>query len=226
MNLWIALDVASREAAEAWMARLPRHRTYKVGMELFYRVGPDTIRQWTRQGYRIFLDLKLLDIPRTVAGAVASLSQLDIDLLTVHVGGGGSMLEAARAAAPDLSIVGVTLLTSLGESDLPALGFALAADALVQAYARIAQSAGLQGVVASSADVLTIRRNWPAGRVVVPGIRWAGDAVQDQKRVGDPGMVAQNGATDLVLGRIVTEAADPQAALATIVQAIMSKGVE
>lgn len=219
-TLWVALDVPGPAEAENWMQRLPNHTTFKIGMELYHRVGPEGILRWTRQGLRVFLDLKLVDIPHTVTGAVANLSHLGIELLTLYIAGGSAMLAAAQQAAPQLALVGVTVLTSLDSEDLQQLGYRWGSRHLVDQYVAVAQQAGLAGVVASVADVARIHRQWPQGRIVVPGLRWATDAEHDQKRVGDPLQALRQGATDLVLGRIVTQADDPRAALKRIRQMV------
>ncbi len=208
-TLWVALDVSEREAAEARMACLAPHRTFKVGLELYHRIGPEGVLHWTQQGYEIFLDMKLHDIPRTVAGAVANLARLGVSLITLHVSGGRQMLEAAREAAPSTSLIGVTVLTSLGSEDLAGLGYTSSLPELVALYAQTARVAGLAGVVVSAPELPAIQREWPRARLVVPGIRWPGEAADDQKRVGQPEAIVAQGGTDLVLGRGLWQTADP-----------------
>ena len=209
VRFWVALDVSERDAAEARMARLAPHRAFKVGLELYHRIGPEGVLRWTQEGYEIFLDMKLHDIPRTVAGAVANLARLGVSLITLHVSGGRQMLEAAREAAPATTLIGVTVLTSLGAEDLAGLGYACPLPDLVALYAQTAHAAGLAGVVVSARELPAIRRGWPRARFVVPGIRWADDADDDQKRVGQPEAVVAQGGTDLVLGRGLWQTADP-----------------
>ncbi len=208
-KFWVTLDVSEADAAEARMARLAPHRSFKVGLELYHRIGPEGVLRWTQQGYEIFLDMKLHDIPHTVAGAVANLARLGVSLITLHVSGGRQMLEAAREAAPSTCLIGVTVLTSLGSEDLASLGYARPLSELVALHVETARAAGLAGVVVSAGELPAIRLAWPAARLVVPGIRWAEDAAGDQKRVGQPEVVLAQGGTDLVLGRGLWQAADP-----------------
>ena len=215
----IALDVPSRAAAESLLDRLGAQADFvKVGLQLFTAEGPEVVRAMRARGCRVFLDLKLHDIPNTVAHAVQSAARLDVELLTLHASGGEAMMRAARAAAgtDGPRLLGVTVLTSLSA---PELGAAWGRDALsapdeVARLARMAEGAGMDGVVASVAELPVIRGATGEGfRVLTPGIRLAGDDAGDQSRVATPAEAARLGADYVVLGRSVTAAADPAAAL-------------
>ena len=218
----IALDVPSRADAESLLDRLgPAADFVKVGLQLFTAEGPDVVRAMRGRGCRVFLDLKLHDIPNTVAHAVESAARLGADLLTVHASGGAAMLRAARDAAGErgaggIGLLGVTVLTSLSAEELAeAWGReGLRAEAEVERLAKLAAACGMDGVVASVREVPVIRR--VAGeefRILTPGIRLAGDAAGDQSRVATPGEAARLGSDYVVLGRSVTAAQDPAAAL-------------
>jgi orotidine-5'-phosphate decarboxylase len=215
----IALDVPTRAEAESLLDRLgPEADFVKVGLQLFTAEGPDVVRAMHGRGCRVFLDLKLHDIPNTVAHAVQSAARLGVELLTVHASGGAAMLRAAADARGDGGprLLGVTLLTSLSAAEVAeAWGRgAVSAGDEVARLARLAEGAGLDGVVASVAELPVIRAaTGETFRVLTPGIRLAGDAAGDQHRVATPGEAARLGADYVVLGRSVTAAADPAAAL-------------
>ena len=216
----IAFDVPTLEGALALDEKLGRGPEYaKVGLELFTACGPDAVRALKARGRRVFLDLKLHDIPNTVRGAAASAAQLGADLLTVHATGGASMVAAAvegiREAGGATRVVAVTLLTSLDPAAMPP-GFAKPFDlhAVAAALTAEAERAGALGVVCSAADLRGVREQ--LGRdffAVTPGIRPAGGDAHDQKRVATVESAVRDGASLLVLGRAVTAAADPGAAL-------------
>lgn len=210
----VALDVAGAREALALADALPRAEFVKVGLQLFTAAGPDVVRELRARGRRVFLDLKLHDIPNTVARAVESAAVLGVDLLTIHASGGRAMLRAA-AEAEGPSLLAVTVLTSLSDADLADAWGRPGADAAAEA-ARLAATAadcGLHGVVASVHEIAAIRRAAPTVRVLTPGIRLEGDDAGDQTRVATPSRAAQLGADYLVLGRTVTAAPDPAAAL-------------
>jgi orotidine-5'-phosphate decarboxylase len=189
----------------------------KLGLEFFSAQGPDGVRRIGESGLPIFLDLKLHDIPNTVAKAVEALAPLDPAILTVHAAGGREMLVAAkRAAPPSTKIVAVTLLTSLVAADLTDLGIDLTPAEQVARFARVAQDAGLDGIVCSGAEVASAHRAWSDGFFVVPGIRPAGSEVGDQKRVVTPAQAIAHGASVLVVGRPITAAPDPVRAVMEI----------
>lgn len=215
----VALDTADRRTFEAWVELFaPRVGVLKVGLEAFVRFGPPAVETARRAGGRVFLDLKLHDIPNTVAGAVRSALELGVDYLTVHAGGGPAMLEAAaRAADGRLAILAVTLLTHLDAAELERLALPGAAAERALGWARLAREAGCAGVVCSPHELARLRPELPRPfRLVTPGIRPAGAEAGDQKRVATPAAALGAGADLLVIGRPLTQAPDPQAALAAL----------
>lgn len=182
----------------------------KLGLGFFCANGPSGVAELARVGVPLFLDLKLHDIPNTVAGAMRSLAPLRPEIVTVHASGGRAMLEAAKAAAPpQTKVVAVTVLTSLDPSDLRSIGVEHLPGEQVERLAILARESGLDGIVCSGAEVAAARCEWPDGFFVVPGIRPEGSAVGDQKRVVTPRTALRDGASVLVIGRPITEAADP-----------------
>lgn len=193
----------------------------KLGLEFFGANGPEGVRTLAAGGLPIFLDLKLHDIPNTVAKAVEALAPLKPAILTVHAGGGRAMMAAAKAAAPPATkVVGVTVLTSLDASDLDSLGCSGGAEEQVLRLASLARDSGLDGIVCSGAEVAKVRKLWPNGFFVVPGIRPAGGDAGDQKRVVTPREAIDDGASVLVIGRPITGAEDPAAAARTICESL------
>jgi orotidine-5'-phosphate decarboxylase len=189
----------------------------KLGLEFFSANGPDGVRRIAELGLPIFLDLKLHDIPNTVAKAVEALRPLEPAILTVHAAGGRAMMEAARAAAPSSTrIVAVTVLTSLDETDLAAAGVIGSPAEQVQRLATLARGSTVDGIVCSGAEVAAARAAWPDGFFVVPGVRPAGAAIGDQKRVVTPAQALDAGASVLVVGRPITGAPDPGRAIMDI----------
>ena len=189
----------------------------KLGLEFFSANGPEGIRQIAGLGLPIFLDLKLHDIPNTVAKAVEALAPLRPAILTVHAAGGHEMMLAARRAAPaETKVVAVTLLTSLDAGDLSDLGIQRSPAEQVAHLARVARDSGVDGIVCSGAEVAEARKTWPDGFFVVPGIRPAGADVADQKRVVTPSSALRDGASILVIGRPITGASDPRQAIMDI----------
>jgi len=185
----------------------------KLGLEFFCANGPEGVARIAEIGIPLFLDLKLHDIPNTVAGAMRSLAPLLPAIVTVHAAGGRAMLEAAKAAAGhNTKVVAVTVLTSLDQSDLRSIGVDDAPHDQVQRLAALARDSGLDGIVCSGAEVKAAHSAWTDGFFVVPGVRPEGSAVGDQKRVVTPGAAVADGASILVIGRPITEAADPAAA--------------
>jgi len=168
-------------------------------------------------GLPIFLDLKLHDIPNTVAKAVEALRSVEPAVLTVHAAGGRAMLEEAKAAAPEKTkVVAVTVLTSLDADDLKSVGIAAQPEQQVERLAKLARESGLDGIVCSGAEVGAAKRAWPNGFFVVPGVRPQGTGVADQKRVVTPRAAMDSGASILVIGRPITGAEDPAEALKAI----------
>lgn len=228
-RLIVALDVASAEAALLLVDRLRMHvGVFKVGLELYSAQGPSFVRELVNRGARVFLDLKLHDIPNTVRGAARELASLGIFMTTVHASGGRAMMQAAlegarsRAAAgqPPL-VIGVTALTSLAERDLVDVGWREAPEAVVLRLAALAQAAGLNGVVASPQEAAAIRRSCGAEfAIVTPGIRPASASRDDQARASTPEAAIRAGADFLVVGRPITQSSDPVAAARSIAHEI------
>lgn len=196
----------------------------KLGLEFFTAEGPQGVARIAELGLPIFLDLKLHDIPNTVAGAVRSVAPLGVRYLTIHTSGGGPMLEAAveaASAAPDLTLLGVTVLTSLDRTDLMEVGQEADASAQTDRLARLAIGSGLKGLVCSPAEIASLRTWLPDDTtLMVPGIRPAGSDSGDQKRVLDPAAALRLGASLLVIGRPITGAADPAGAAAAIARSL------
>jgi orotidine-5'-phosphate decarboxylase len=223
----VALDFASPDEALALAARLdPGLCAVKVGKELFTSGGPDVVRTLVGHGFRVFLDLKFHDIPNTVAQACAAATRLGVWMLNVHACGGRAMLAAARTAVDETAraqampaplLIAVTVLTSLDAAGLAETGVtASPADQAVH-LARLAQSCGLDGVVCSAAEARAMRAALgPGFLLVTPGIRPAGSAADDQSRIVTPAAAIAAGADHLVIGRPITRAADPIAALHSI----------
>jgi orotidine-5'-phosphate decarboxylase len=215
----VALDAPDLETAARWAALVTPHvSTVKVGLELYLRYGPEvvaTVRGASRVS--VFLDLKLHDIPATVAGAARALAPLRPTLLTVHAGGGPAMVAAAAAAMPHTLIAAVTILTSLSADDLDRLGIAGPPDEAVTRLARLAVDAGARALVCSPREVALVRAAvGPAVVLVTPGVRPAGSDVNDQARVATPEQALADGADLLVVGRPITAASDPAEAARTI----------
>jgi orotidine-5'-phosphate decarboxylase len=223
----VALDFHDAAGALAVAGRLsPAGCAVKVGKELFTAEGPSLVRELAGRGFRVFLDLKFHDIPNTVAQACAAATRLGVWMLNVHASGGAAMLAAAREAvdraAADAGrerplLIAVTVLTSLGATDLAAVGVDDTPEVQVLRLARLAQSSGLDGVVCSAREAAALRAVCgPRFLLVTPGIRPAGAAVDDQSRTATPAEALAAGASYLVIGRPITRAADPQAALEAI----------
>jgi orotidine-5'-phosphate decarboxylase len=212
----VALDTDSPDSALAVVEALAGEvGMFKVGMELFPRGGPELVRKVRETGADVFLDLKFHDIPNTVAGAVRSAAALGVKFATVHASGGREMLARAAEAArgTGTTVLAVTVLTSIDESDLSEIGFSSPPADLVVRLARMAVREGIGGIVCSAREVAAVREL--AGRsavLVTPGVRLPEDAVGDQKRVVTPFDAMRNGADYLVVGRPITKAADPVAA--------------
>jgi len=216
--IFVAIDTPSLERARALAEQIGSSAGgVKLGLEFFSANGPAGVAAILRLGIPVFLDLKLHDIPNTVAKAVEALRQLEPAVLTVHAAGGRAMLEAAKAAAaPTTKVVAVTVLTSLDREDLQSIGIQGDPAEQVRRLAQLARDAGLDGIVCSGAEVSAARQVWPDGFFVVPGVRLPGGAAGDQKRVVTPREALDNGASILVIGRPITGAEDPSAALRDI----------
>ena len=190
---------------------------FKLGLEFFCAHGHHGVHEIAHVGLPIFLDLKLHDIPNTVAGAMQAIHVLEPAIVTVHASGGRAMMEDAKAAAAlGTRVVAVTMLTSLDERDLKRTGVDGNAHEQVMRLAELAQTAGLDGIVCSGREVGAVRRQWKDGFFVVPGLRLNGSAAGDQKRVVTPRQALDAGASILVIGRPITQAADPDQAARAI----------
>ena len=223
----VALDYASRQAANRLVEQLdPTQCKLKVGKELFVAGGPDYVVELVHRGYDVFLDLKFHDIPHTVAAACRAAAQLGVWMINVHALGGRDMLEAAREALEGLSarpkLISVTLLTSLQDADLVEIGIAGSTQQVVSSLANLSQNCGLDGVVCSAREVGRLRRE--RGKeflLVTPGIRPGQAERGDQVRIATPLEAIQNGSSYLVIGRPITQATDPLAALTAVHQEII-----
>jgi orotidine-5'-phosphate decarboxylase len=216
--IFVAIDTPSMERAHS-LAEQVRGAAggVKLGLEFFSANGPEGVAAIAALGLPVFLDVKLHDIPNTVAKAVEALAPLKPAVLTVHAAGGRAMLEAAKAAAPpETRVVAVTVLTSLDGDDLRSIGVDSEPREQVERLAALARSAGLDGIVCSGAEVAAAKSAWPDGFFVVPGVRPPGGDVSDQKRVVTPRQALDDGASILVIGRPITGAEDPAAALSNI----------
>ena len=226
-----ALDVNSLEDMEKMVKTLGDSVSfYKVGMELFYSVGPNTVRYLKEQGKQVFLDLKLHDIPNTVAHSVRALTRLGVDLMTLHGTGGTEMLHAAAEAAADEAakrcvdrpnLLAVTVLTSFDEASWQAIGSGLPVADAVLNLATLAKDAGIDGVVSSPHEAAKIRQ--ACGKdflIVTPGIRPSFAQANDQKRIATPAQAIANGASYLVIGRPITQDEKPREAAQKIVEEI------
>lgn len=224
-RLAVALDFPSGESALELVDRLADTcRWFKVGMELYYAAGNAFVEALLNRGFQVFLDLKLHDIPNTVAGAVRSATQAGASLLTIHAGGGPAMMAAATkaAAAPGAPrLLAVTVLTSMDVHELAAVGITSSPAEQVLRLARLAQQAGINGMVCSAEEVGILRAE--LGKeilLVIPGIRPIGSDIGDQKRIATPTIAIERGASMLVVGRPITRAADPAEAAQSILKEI------
>jgi orotidine-5'-phosphate decarboxylase len=218
-RLIVALDFPAAEEALTQARPLRGLVTWvKVGLELYLATGPSIVRQLRDEGFEVFLDLKLHDIPNTVASAIRSVARLGAGLLTVHAAGGPEMLEAAaRAAAGGPRLLAVTVLTSMDPAQLHATGVHHSPAEQVLRLGHMARGAGIDGLVCSPAEVEILRRELgETPLLVVPGIRPTGSEAGDQRRIATPGVAIADGASMLVVGRPITQAVDPAAAVAGI----------
>jgi orotidine-5'-phosphate decarboxylase len=225
-RLAVALDFPSAKPALELVDRLSGSCLwFKVGMELYYAAGNGFVETLRNRGFNVFLDLKLHDIPNTVAGAVRSATQAGASLLTIHAAGGPAMMAAAAeaaAAAPDSPrLLAVTVLTSMDTHELAAIGVASSPAEQVLRLARLAKQAGIDGLVCSAEEVGTLRAELGAETLlVIPGIRPSGSDIGDQKRIATPRQAIERGASMLVVGRPITRAADPAQAAKSILEEI------
>jgi orotidine-5'-phosphate decarboxylase len=221
-KLIVALDVPDAASANNLVARLDGTCSwFKVGLELFTAAGPAVIEPLLKRGHSVFLDLKFHDIPNTVAGAVRSAATLGARMVNVHAAGGPAMLIAARAALADLpnppQLLAVTMLTSIDQAQAQAIGFSAPPSDQAIFLARMSLDAGIDGFVCSPHEVEGIRAfAGPGAVLVVPGVRPSGSDLGDQKRVSTPAETLRLGASYLVVGRPITQAADPARAASSI----------
>lgn len=226
-ELIVALDLPSAQELTGILRRLPDTvRWFKVGLELFTAEGPAVLKLLREYNKKIFLDLKLHDIPNTVARAVSAAARLEVNMLTLHACGGRAMLQAAAdagrsAARPAPLLIAVTTLTSLNQSDLQEIGFNRTLNDHALALGRLALDSGMDGLVASVLETQHLRAEFGTKPVLVtPGIRPAGAETGDQKRIATPAMAAQSGSNFLVVGRPILAAADMAAAAQAILHEI------
>ena len=230
-RLIVALDYHTMEDAQSLVRALgPSVSYYKVGMELYYSVGAEIVRWLKQEGKQVFLDLKLHDIPNTVASGLCSLMNLGADIMNVHASGGYTMMktaadrlreEAARRGQACPKLIAVTVLTSINQADWDDLGQTVQIKSAVVRWAKLAQKAGLDGVVASPNEAALIRGACgPDFLIVTPGVRQAGDGADDQSRIATPAQALGEGASHIVVGRPIRQAADPVAAAEAIIKEI------
>lgn len=224
----VALDTADLETALGWATAVGPHvRTVKIGLQLYLRHGADAVLKAREAsgGREVFLDLKLHDIPTTVAGAARSVAELAPDYLTVHASGGHDMVRAAVDALPGTTqVAGVTVLTSLSEEDLGRLGMTGSARDVVRRLAVLAVGAGARALVCSPLEVADVRREvGPEVVLITPGVRPAGSGAGDQSRVATPAQALADGADLLVVGRPLTGAADPRRAAADLAASLLRR---
>ncbi|MDF2649071.1 MAG: orotidine 5-phosphate decarboxylase [Paenibacillus sp.] len=231
-RIMVALDYANAEGAEGLLKQLEGIPCYvKVGMQLFYAAGPGFVASLKDRGYKVFLDVKMHDIPNTVKGGAESVTRLGVDVFNVHAAGGKQMMEAALegvekglgTGAAHPIVIGVTQLTSTSVQVLnDEIGLTGTVEQAVIRYARLAHAAGLQGVVASPLEVTAIKAACGDGFITVtPGIRPAGADVGDQSRIMTPAEAFAQGTDYVVIGRPITGAADPRAAIEAIIDSIV-----
>jgi orotidine-5'-phosphate decarboxylase len=215
----VALDAPDLDTAARWAALVTPHvSTVKIGLELYLRYGPDVVATVRgASGVDVFLDLKLHDIPATVAGATRAVARLHPELLTVHASAGSNVIRAAVEAAPGTCVAAVTVLTSLGDNDLAAIGTPGPVGDVVRRLSVLAVAAGARGLVCSPHEVAAVRSEvGPNVTLITPGVRPAGSALHDQARVATPEEAIRAGADLLVIGRPITRAPDPGAAAAAV----------
>ncbi len=216
--IYLALDLPQLDAAKALATKVKAHiGGLKLGLEFFCAHGHHGVHEIAHLGLPIFLDLKLHDIPNTVAGAMQAIHVLEPAIVTVHASGGRAMMEDAKAAASEhTKVVGVTMLTSMDKRDLTQTGVGGDAHDQVMRLAELSKQAGLDGIVCSGREVGAVHKQWKDGFFVVPGLRPEGNHAADQKRVVTPRQARDDGASALVIGRPISRADDPVAAARAI----------
>lgn len=209
-KLIVALDCSREDEARAWVEQLGEQVAYyKVGMELFTSAGPFMVAWLKEMGKKVFLDLKFHDIPNTASKAVAAVARLGVDLCTIHAPGGREMLQACGEACGETKLLAVTVLTSIDQRQLEDTGIKRRVSEQVLAMAELAQAAGIHGIICAPTDLETVAHLPKDFLRVTPGIRPAGSAAGDQKRIMTPRQAAQAGASHIVVGRPITQAPDP-----------------
>ncbi|TDQ40187.1 orotidine-5'-phosphate decarboxylase [Thiopseudomonas denitrificans] len=222
----VALDFPGFEQAMAMARQLnPQDCRVKVGKELFTRCGPQVVDALHQLGFEVFLDLKFHDIPNTTAMAVKAAAEMGVWMVNVHCSGGLKMMAACREVLEQHQgskplLIGVTVLTSMEREDLAGIGLDVAPQEQVLRLAGLAEQAGLDGLVCSAQEAQALKQQWPAGQLVTPGIRPAGSASDDQKRILTPARAMQAGSDYLVIGRPVTRADNPGQAVAAILASL------
>jgi orotidine-5'-phosphate decarboxylase len=221
----VALDFGAAGEAQALVDTLGSQATaYKIGLQLLTAAGPGIARELVAAGKQVFLDLKLLEIPNSVAGAVAAAGEIGATMVTVHATGGSKVLRAAVEAArpfPRLKVLALTVITSMGDEDLREIGVDATVQDQVLRLARLAMQAGCHGVVASPQEAQLLRGILPSSALIVtPGTQLPGDAKTDQARTATPDEAVRAGATHVVMGRSIARAADPLAAFAAALRAV------
>ncbi len=225
----LALDMPDADSALKILEELRGTLEWvKIGMQMYYKYGGDFVRKVESMGFKIFLDLKLYDIPNTVASAIKSLSSLPISMLTLHASGGLEMMKAAQKAVdeskPDLRLLAVTVLTSFDESGLKQTGVTLPPPQQVELLGKLAMESGIRGIVCSPLEIEALRKTIPQDAILVtPGIRPAGSDANEQKRIMTPSMAATAGSNYIVVGRPILKADSPVKAAQAIIEEL--KGI-
>ncbi|WJM85853.1 orotidine-5'-phosphate decarboxylase [Dickeya chrysanthemi] len=226
----VALDYAEQRAAYAFVDRIdPKDCRLKVGKEMFTLFGPQLVNDLQQRGFEVFLDLKFHDIPNTTARAVAAAAELGVWMVNVHASGGARMMTAAREALAPFGndaplLIAVTVLTSMDEADLQGLGISLSPAEQAEKLARLTQQCGLDGVVCSAHEALRLKQVCGTDfRLITPGIRPAGSDAGDQRRIMTPQQAQQAGVDYMVIGRPITQSADPAQTLKTILASLGEK---
>ncbi|WPD75729.1 orotidine-5'-phosphate decarboxylase [Dickeya fangzhongdai] len=223
----VALDYADQRAAYDFVDRIdPKDCRLKVGKEMFTLFGPQLVKELQQRGFEVFLDLKFHDIPNTTARAVAAAAELGVWMVNVHASGGARMMTAARDALTPFGndaplLIAVTVLTSMDEADLQGLGITLSPAEQAEKLARLTQQCGLDGVVCSAHEAVRLKQACGADfRLVTPGIRPAGSDAGDQRRIMTPQQAQQAGVDYMVIGRPITQSAEPAQTLKTILASL------
>lgn len=219
----LALDLPDKNAALDMLGKLRGNLEWvKIGLQMYLAYGRDFVNEVASMGFKVFLDLKLYDIPNTVVSAVKSLKGLPVSMLTIHTSGGREMMSAAVAAAketnPDMLLLGVTVLTSFDAGGLAETGVAKAPSEQVELLAKLAVDSGMRGLVCSPLEIERLRKIIPQEvKLITPGIRPAGSSTDEQKRVMTPSLAAEAGSDFIVVGRPILKAENPAAAARAII---------